>query len=138
MSPEFRLKPTISVEMNGITPVISVTLEDVTSSKLVDERIAKLDKIKFELESAVLAVDTLKQDAVKTQAEAKSLQELVGGLRRDKESFEQMLKVPEDSLARILSKAAKKGRIRGIVEGLIIGLSTGVLSSLFVWWLTKE
>ena len=103
----------------------------------VDERIARLDKIRDELEAAAVAVGELRREAQDNKKEAESLRESVKKLEQDKVTAETLLQVPEDSFARMLARANSKARIRGIVEGLTIGLVTGAISSLGVWYLTR-
>jgi hypothetical protein len=103
----------------------------------VDERIARLDKIRDELEAAAVAVGELRREAQDNKKEAESLRESVKKLEQDKVTAETLLQVPEDSFARMLARANSKARIRGIVEGLSIGLVTGAISSLGVWYLTS-
>lgn len=103
----------------------------------VDERIARLDKIRAELEAAAQAVGELRREAQDNKQEAESLRESVKKLEQDKVTAETLLQVPEESFARMLARANSKARIRGIVEGLTIGLVTGAISSFGVWYLTR-
>lgn len=114
-----------------------VTLDDLIDSKNVDDRINRLSQIKGDLEDTIGAVEQLQAEALQHKAEADSLKETVEKLQQDKSTAEAMLKLPEESFSRVLTRANSKGRIRGLVEGLIIGLITGVLSSLLVWHITK-
>jgi hypothetical protein len=61
----------------------------------------------------------------------------IAELEQDKNAVESMLRVPEDSFARLLSRATAKGRVRGIIEGVLIGLATGVFSGALIWYLTR-
>lgn len=107
------------------------------NSKTIDERIARLGEIKGDLEGAIKAVDELQKEALERKTEVEILQESVKNLEKDKDTAESLLKIPEDSFSRILSRATSKSRIRGIIEGAIIGFVTGTLSSFLVWYLTK-
>jgi len=114
-----------------------VTLDDILDSKDVDERIKRLSTIKSDLADTVAAVEQLQADALQSKHEADNLKKVVEQLERDKSTAEEMLKLPEESFARLVSKASSKGRLKGIVEGALIGFVTGVLSSGLVWFLTK-
>jgi hypothetical protein len=114
-----------------------VTLDDLLDSKDVDVRIKRLSDIKGDLEDTIGAVEQLQAEALKHKADADALKVTVERLEQDKSTAEAMLKLPEESFSRVLTKANSKGRIRGLVEGIIIGLITGILSSLFVWQITK-
>ncbi|MBK6659275.1 MAG: hypothetical protein IPG43_14495 [Proteobacteria bacterium] len=103
----------------------------------VDERIARLDQIRKELEAAAEAVGELRREAFDNKQEAESLRQSLKQLEQDKVTAETLLQVPEESFSRMLARANSKARIRGIVEGLFIGLSTGGMSSLAVWYVTK-
>jgi predicted phage gp36 major capsid-like protein len=105
--------------------------------KTVDERIARLDQIRADLIGAIDAVTELQKEAQDNKKEAKQLREAVDRLEQDKVTAETMLKVPEDSFARMLGRANSKARVRGLVEGSLIGFTTGALSSWLVWYLTK-
>ncbi|MHB8894144.1 MAG: hypothetical protein ACYC99_03070 [Candidatus Geothermincolia bacterium] len=114
-----------------------VVLDDLLDSKDVDCRITRLAQIKTDLEESISAVSQLQQEALQSKAEADVLRETVSQLQQDKHTAEELLKVPEESFARVLTKASARGRARGIAEGVVIGFVSGVLSSLFVWYLTK-
>lgn len=104
---------------------------------VVDDRIARLDQIRGDLQDAVEAVAELQKEARDNKLEAESLRQAVRQLEQDKVTAETLLQVPEDSFSRMLARANSKARIRGIVEGLTIGLVTGAASSFAVWYLTK-
>jgi len=114
-----------------------LTLDDLLTSKDVDERIKKLSQVRADLEDTITAVEQLQSEALRSKREADMLKETVEKLKQDKSTTEAMLKLPEDSFSRILAKANSKGRVRGTIEGLIIGFLTGLLSSLFAWYITK-
>jgi predicted nuclease with TOPRIM domain len=114
-----------------------VTLDDLIDSKDVDERIERLSTIKNDLEETIVAVEQLQAEAFKSKNEANKLKETISLLEQDKSTAEAMVKLPEESFSRVLSRASSKGRVRGIIEGIIIGFITGILSSLLVWYLTK-
>ncbi len=114
-----------------------VTLDDLIDSKDVDERIERISIIKNDLEETIVAVEQLQAEAFKSKNEANKLKETISLLKQDKSTAEAMVKLPEESFSRILSRASSKGRVRGIIEGIIIGFITGILSSLLVWYLTK-
>lgn len=103
----------------------------------VDERIARLDQIRADLQAAAEAVTELQKEARDNKLEAESLREAVKQLEQDKVTAETLLQVPEDSFSRMLARANSKARVRGIVEGLTIGLVTGAISSFVVWYATK-
>ena len=114
-----------------------VTLDDLMDSKDIDERIKRLSTIKKDLQETIIAVEQLQDEAFKSKNEADKLKETISALEQDKSTAEEMLKLPEESFSRVLTKASSKGRVRGIIEGIIIGFITGILSSLLVWYLTK-
>lgn len=105
--------------------------------RTVDERIARLDQIRADLSGAIDAVTELQKEAQDNKKEADRLREAVDRLEQDKVTAETLLKVPEDSFARMLARANSKARVRGLVEGSLIGFTTGALSSFLVWYLTK-
>ena len=114
-----------------------LALDDILNSKDVDERIKRLSTIKNDLADTVIAVEQLQADALKSKHEADNLKKVVKHLEQDKSTAEEILKVPEESFARLVSKASSKGRFKGIIEGAFIGFVTGVLSSGLVWYITK-
>ena len=113
-----------------------INLDDVLTNKDVDERIKRLSQIKNDLQDTVGAVEQLQAEALHNKAEADRLRETVAQLKQDKATTETMMKIPEESLARVVARAGSKGRIRGLIEGLVIGLITGAISSYFVWFIT--
>ena len=106
-------------------------------SPTVDERIAKLAAIQEDLHAAIQAVKSLQDSALNSKAEAEELQKTITRLQQDRKAAEDLIKVPEESFARLLHGATAKARGRGLLEGLGVGLLTGFLSSLLVWYLTK-
>lgn len=114
-----------------------VSIDDLFNSQDVDKRIEKLSGIKNDLQDAIKAVETLESEALEKKDEINLLQQSVQKLEEDKNTAEALLKLPEDSFARLIYKSSSKGRIRGIIEGIIIGFSTGCLSSWLIWYLTK-
>lgn len=112
-------------------------LSQALDARTVDERLARLDQIRTDLGAAVDAVTELQREAQDNKKEAEALREAVTRLEQDKVTAETLLQVPEDSFARMLARANSKARVRGIVEGAVIGFTTGALSSLVVWYLTK-
>ena len=105
--------------------------------RTVDERIARLDQIRADLGGAIDAVTELQKEAQDNKREASQLREAVDRLEQDKITAETLLKVPEDSFARMLGRANSKARLRGLLEGSAIGFTTGAISSLLIWYLTK-
>lgn len=103
----------------------------------IDERIAKLAQVQSDLEAAIQAVKGLRQNADESKREAEQLQAVVGQLEQDRKAAEELVKLPEEAVARLIYRANAKGRGRGLVEGVCIGLVTGFLSSLLAWYLTK-
>jgi hypothetical protein len=120
-------------------PFISyeVNLNDLVDSSNVDKRISKLGEIKRDLEAAVVAVDSLQSEAATRKTEANQLSNVVERLNEERTTAEALLKLPEDSFTRLMTKANSKGRWRGLFEGALIGFDTGILSSYLVWYLTK-
>ena len=102
----------------------------------VDERISRLDQIRNDLNGAIEAVIELQAEAQENKKEADNLRDAVQRLEQDKETVETLLKIPEESFSRMLTRANSKARIRGIIEGTLIGFTTGALSSWFIWYLT--
>ena len=105
--------------------------------RTVDERIARLDQIRADLSGAIDAVTELQREAQDNKKEAEQMRQAVERLEQDKVTAETLLKVPEDSFARILGRANSRARLRGLLEGSLIGLTTGAASSWLVWYLTK-
>ena len=124
----------ITVSIAGV----SISLADIGSSKNVDERIARLGEIKSDLEAAIAAVDQLQKDANESKEEVSQLQTNIAALQQDKATAERLLNVPEESFARLLARATRRGRIGGIILGVIIGLLTGYISSYAVWFMTRD
>jgi hypothetical protein len=114
-----------------------VTLDDIVDSKSVDDRIAQLGRVREDLQAAVTAVEELQLKAIQNKRQHDELMVTVEKLKEEKTTTEALLRVPEDSFARVLARASSRGRWRGIIEGGILGLLTGSLSSLLVWYLTK-
>ena len=113
-----------------------VVLNDVLDSQSVDERIAKLDSVKEDLESAIKAVTKLQADAQTHKQEATELERAVKQLEADKDAAEKLLKIPQESVLRLVGRATLRGRVRGWIEGAVIGLITGCVSSYLVWSFT--
>lgn len=114
-----------------------IQLDDLLSSKDIDQRVKKLIDIEKDLEDAIDAVKKLQHDALKSKHEVKQLDETINKLKQDKDTAESMLKFPQESFTRVLTRASSKGRTRGITEGIIIGFITGVLSSFVVRFFAK-
>lgn len=114
-----------------------IDLGQALDQRTVDERIARLDQIRTDLSGAIDAVTELQREAQDNKKEAQQLREAVERLEQDKVTAETLLKVPEDSFARMLARVNSKARMRGLLEGALIGLTTGVASSWIVWYLTK-
>jgi hypothetical protein len=117
--------------------VYEVGLDDLTNSRTVDERIARLAGIKEELEGAIEAVGLLQKDAEIQKTQVNELQETISNLSQDKQTAEALLAVPHESVMRLIGEASTRARYRGWIEGSVIGLVTGFLSGLVVWWLTS-
>lgn len=122
-------------------PFIPISYEfdinNLVNSRNIDERIEKLNGIKQDLQDAIEAVEVLQIEALERKEESNHLQETVEQLKEDKNTAEQLLEIPEESFARLISRASSKSRFRGIIEGSIIGFLTGCVSSLLIWYLTK-
>lgn len=112
-------------------------LAQALDPKTVDERIARLDQIRSDLNGAIDAVTELQREAQDNKKEAESLRQSVKQLEQDKVTAETLLSVPEESFARMLARANSRARIRGLLEGAVIGFVTGALSSWLIWYLTK-
>ncbi|GGA34163.1 hypothetical protein [Okeania sp. KiyG1] len=121
-------------------PFISyeIPLNEVIDPQTIDTRITRLSDIKKELESAIFAVEQLQSEAQENKEEVSRLQERIRELEEDKSTAETVLKVPQESFARLIENASSKGRVRGWIEGLILGLLSGVISSLTVWVFTEN
>ena len=135
------VKQVISAAVKNLTlsvAGISVSLADFQSVESVDERIARLGKIKADLEAAIAAVGELEADASTSKIQVDQLRKEIADLEQDKATADHQLKVSEESFARLLSRATRKSRISGIVTGIIIGLVTGYVSSYAVWLSTKD
>lgn len=120
-------------------PFISyeITADDFLSPGDIDERIEKLGTIKQDLLASIAAIEELQADAQDKKRQVDELQAAVQRLEQDRATVETMLHVPEESFARVLSRAAARGRWKGLAEGAIIGFLTGAASSFAVWYLTK-
>jgi flagellar motility protein MotE (MotC chaperone) len=103
-----------------------ITPDELLSGKSVDERISQLEKVRSDLMDAVGAVESLQEEAQKSKEEVTNLNQQLAKLREDKETTESLLRVPEESFARVLDKASSKAQWKG----LIIGFFLGILASL--------
>jgi hypothetical protein len=121
-------------------PFISyeIPLNDIIDPQNIDTRISRLGDIKKELESAIDAVTSLQIEAQENKGEVENLRVRIRELEEDKSTAETVLKVPQESFARLVERANSKGRMRGWIEGLIIGLISGVISSLAVSALNEK
>jgi hypothetical protein len=113
------------------------SLADIESSKNIDDRVARLDKIKADLEAAIRAVEQLQGDAHTSKIQVDRLRKDIANLQQDKATAEQLSNVSEESFARVLSRATRKATRTGIIAGIIIGLVTGIVSGYAVWFTTK-
>jgi hypothetical protein len=93
--------------------------------------------IKQDLLASIAAIEELQVDAQDKKRQVDELQTAVQQLEQDRATAETLLHVPEESFARVLGRAAARGRWRGMVEGALIGFLTGAASSFVVWYLTK-
>lgn len=114
-------------------PFISyeITPEELLSRESVDARIAKLEKVRGDLLDAVDAVKSLEAEAHKSKDELTHLNEQLSTLKKDKETTEELLKLPQDSFARVLDRASRGAQWKG----LIIGFLLGILASLIATWI---
>ena len=101
----------------------------------VDERITKLAAVQADLEAAVEAVKSLRDSADKSKSDVEQLRILVLQIQEDKQMAEEMIKMPEEAVARVMHRASAKGRGRGLIEGIAIGFLTGLGSSLLASYL---
>ena len=139
-------------EINPMTEVVVMTAYGTVESGVEAMKLGAYDYIQkpfdkdefliivgkaLERKELLVEVEQLQDEAFKSKNKADKLRETISDLEQDKSTAEEMLKLPEESFSRVLSKASSKGRARGIIEGIIIGFITGILSSLLVWYLTK-
>ena len=80
---------------------VSFSLADLGSSETVDERIARLGKIKADLEAAIGAVEELQGDANASKLQVDQLRQDVAALQQDKATAEQIV---EELYVRCLSR----------------------------------
>lgn len=122
-----------NVKIRVSLPFISyeITPEEFLNRKTIDERIVKLEKVKSDLLDAVDAVRSLEEEARKSKDESDRLDAQLSKLRKDKETTEELLKLPQDSFARVLAKASRGAQWIGIV----IGFFLGILASLIASWI---
>ena len=118
--------------------------DKLRSPPSIDERIAKLGRIKEDLEAATEAVSALQREADASKKETQQLQMLIADLEseretaiKDKDAAEQLLALPEDAVARLILKANDRQKGRALVRGITIGLTTGIISSSLVWYFTR-
>jgi len=83
-----------------------ITFNDIFDSQSIDTRIAPLSDIKKELESAILAVDSLQSEAQQNKKEVNKLQERIRELKEDKSTAENLLKVPQESFIPLMERAS--------------------------------
>jgi len=120
-------------------PFISYEIapEDFLEHPTLDQRLQRLSSIKADLQASILAVEELEREAFEKKREVNELEGIVQRLNEDKTTTESLLRLPEETFIRVLSRAATKGRWRGILEGSVIGFLTGTASSFLVWYLTR-
>ena len=112
-----------------------ITPDELLNSKSVDERISKLEKVRADLLDAVNAVESLQEEAQQSKSEVSNLNEELEKLREDKETTENLLKVPEESFARVLDKASSKAQWRGLFIGFFLGILAS-LAATAIWEFT--
>lgn len=111
-----------------------VNVKDLIDSSNADERIAKLGEIKRDLGAAVIAVESLQTEATTRKTEADRLSETVERLNEEKTTAEALLKLPEESFTRLLTKKVQKvdgaGFLRVhwlvLLQGLYLALLSGI------------
>lgn len=120
-------------------PLISYEIapEDFLGHQTIDQRLQRLGSIKADLQASISAVEELEHEAFKKKREVDELEEAVQRLNEDKTTTDNLLRLPEETLARVLARATSKGHWRGIVEGVFFGFLTGAASSFLVWYLTQ-
>jgi len=136
-----KLKQAFSSALSSVsisTLGVSISLADLGKTQTVDERIARLGKIKEDLEAAIGAVEELQCDADTSKVQVDTLRKDIADLQQDRATAQHLLNVPEESFARVLARSTRKGEIRGAIIGVLIGLVTGCVSSYIVWTLTKD
>jgi hypothetical protein len=105
--------------------------DELFGSKTVDERIDALGKVRSDLLDAVSAVESLQKEAQQSKLEVANLNEQLKTLTTDKTTTESLLKIPEQSFARVLGKASSRAQWKGIVLGFVLG----ILASYIATWL---
>lgn len=136
-----KVKHVISAVVKNLTfrvAGVSISLADLQGEGSVDERIARLGKIKADLEAAIAAVGELQTDASTSKTQVDELRKDIASLEQDKATAEHLLNVPEESYARLHDRATRRGQRRGIIIGIIIGFITGFISSYAVWYVTLD
>lgn len=128
-----KVKHVISAIVKNLTfrvAGVSISLADLQGKGSVDERIARLGKIKADLEAAIAAVGELQTDASTSKTQVDELRKDIASLEQDKATAEHLLNVPEESYARLHDRATRRGQRRGIIIGFI--------SSYTVWYVTLD
>jgi hypothetical protein len=115
-----------------------IPIGEILDPQSIDTRISRLSDIKSELESAIGAVESLRDEAQQNKEEVSKLLCRIQELEADKNTAENLLQAPQDSVIRLIDLATSKSKNKGRMEGLIIGLISGVISSLAVWFFTEK
>jgi hypothetical protein len=118
-------------------PFISyeITPDELFSRESVDTRITKLEKVRSDLMDAVDAVKSLENEAHKNKDELVQLNEQLSALKKDKETTEELLKLPQDSFARILDRASKGAQRKGLIFGFLLGILASFIAT-WIWYKT--
>lgn len=108
-------------------PLVGIELDirQALDPRTIDERLARLDQIKSDLHAAAEAVSELQREAHENKREAATLKEAVERLQQDRQAAETLLRIPEESFARMLARASAKARFRGIAEARLSASQRG-------------
>jgi len=121
-------------------PAIDNVNITVYSRSLSDDAaivVRQLGEVQDSLRTALAGIESVRVDALERTREAEELRDQVAKLNDDQQAAEAMLSVSEESVARLIARANRRGAWKGRIEGVVIGFLSGVSSSILVWWFTK-
>lgn len=120
------------VEFDPVNTTIRLHLTEEINDRTLDDRLARLSKIKLELTEAVDAVSQLESEANTRVQEVHSLRAAVEKLEFNKVETEKIVNINEEVFSDILAKATKKGNILNLCYGFVLGCCASLLAA-YIW-----
>lgn len=109
-----------------------ITPAELLSRRDIDERIAKLEKVRADLLDAVDAVKLLEDEAHTSKDNLTKLNDQLLSIRKDKETIEKLLQLPENSFSRIINKATRISQFMGLGIGFLLGIAASFIAT-WLW-----